>query len=104
VTVRGRGRPKGSTSWHQNPAAVAGHHLNGLIEMWLAGVPIGIGDGRWLVGPSGRKRTVPPKIKRMLVEFAVRHAEQLTGVRPDVAAVLAWSRRRAPPLSLRLQR
>ena len=34
------GRRKGSLSWSKNPAALAGHYLNGLIEMWLAGVAI----------------------------------------------------------------
>ena len=34
------GRRKGSLSWSKNPTAVAGHHLQTLIEMWLAGVPI----------------------------------------------------------------
>ena len=30
------GRRKGSLSWSKNPTAVAGHHLQTLIEMWLA--------------------------------------------------------------------
>ena len=32
------GRRPGSLSWSKNPVARAGHHLNVLIEMWLAGV------------------------------------------------------------------
>ncbi len=43
------GRRKGSLSWSKNPTAVAGHHLQTLIEMWLAGVPIKVSPHQWLV-------------------------------------------------------
>ena len=86
--MRKRGRPKGSTSWHNNPVAWAGHHLNWLIELQLSLA-------------RERRYTVPPKDKRVLAEKAVRHAEQLIGVRPDIDAVIAWARRNPPRPSLR---
>jgi hypothetical protein len=96
-------RPSGSTSWWRNPVALAGHHLNGLIEMWLAGVPIRVGPKRWLLQPMERRHTVPPRIMRVLAEAAIAqmlHANP--GLkRPDVDLVLAWARRRAPAITLR---
>jgi hypothetical protein len=88
------GRRPGSRSWHRNPKALAGQRLNVLIEMWLAGVPIQVAPNRWLVQPTERRHTVPPKIKRVLAEIASLG-------RPDVEDVMAWSRRRAPSVSLR---
>ena len=67
------GRRRGSTSWWRNPTALAGHHLNVLIEMWLAGVPIQVEPERWLMQPTERRYTVPPKIKRVLAAMAIRH-------------------------------
>ena len=67
------GRPSGSTSWWRNPTALAGHHLNVLIEMWLGGVPIQVAPKRWLVQPTERRHTVPPKIKRALAAMAIGH-------------------------------
>ena len=100
------GRRKGSLSWSKNPTAVAGHHLQTLIEMWLAGVPIKVGPHQWLVQPIERKHTVPPKVKRVLAQFAIGH---MLDVRPDlkrpgIAEVLAWTRRRAPANTLRQKR
>jgi hypothetical protein len=112
------GRRKGSLSWSKTPAALAGHYLNGRIEMWLAGVPIPMRPDWWLVQPTGRRHTVPPKIKRALAQAAIeyvvwldakaieqaieqgrRHGPPIT--RPSTDQVLAWSRRRAPPVTLR---
>jgi hypothetical protein len=101
--TKGRsGRRKGSLSWSKNPTAVAGHHLQTLIEMWLAGVPIKVGPDQWLVQPIERMHTVPPKVKRVLAQFAIGH---MLDVRPDlkrpgIAEVLAWTRRRAPANTL----
>jgi hypothetical protein len=112
------GRRKGSLSWSKNPAALAGHYLNCLIEMWLAGVPIPTRPGWCLVQPTGRRHTVPPKIKRALAQAAIEHVVQLDAkaieraieqgrrhgppiTRPSTDQVLAWSRRRAPAVTLR---
>jgi hypothetical protein len=110
---RGRsGRPKGAVSWMCNPVALAGHHLNVLMEMWLAGVPIGQDIWMWgkplqrrLLQPTERKHTVPPKIKRVLAQFAIGHVLELHPYlkRPSVDAVLLWTRRRAPTNTLRRQ-
>jgi hypothetical protein len=97
------GRRSGSTSWWRNPTALAGHHLNVLIEMWLGGVPIQVAPKRWLVQPTEQRHTVPPKIKRALAAMAVGHVLALYPNlrRPSVDAVIAWTRRRAPSLTLR---
>jgi hypothetical protein len=100
------GRPRGSLSWTKNPVALAGHRLNILIEMWLAGVPLPTRPGRWLVQPTERRHTVPPKIKRVLAEMAIRHVLFLDAESPAVRYigvddVLTWSRRRAPNTTLR---
>ena len=79
------GRRPGSISYPKNPTALAGHHLKVLIEMWLAGVPIRIGD-RYLVPeserrhtvPPERRHTVPPKIMRVLAEVAIGHMLNVT--------------------------
>jgi hypothetical protein len=72
--VKGRsGRLAGSISYPKNPTALAGHHLKVLIEAWLAGVPIKIGHDRYLVQPAERRYTVPPKVMRVLAEFAIGH-------------------------------
>lgn len=107
------GRPKGAVSWMCNPVALAGHHLNVLMEMWLAGVPMGREVWMWgepalWMGPSPpdeRRRTVPPKIKRVLARFAIAHVLKMhPDMRPPpIDAVLSWSRRRAPAVTLRRQ-
>ena len=99
------GRRRGSTSWWRNPTALAGHHLSVLIEAWLGGVPIQIGD-RWLKQPTERRYTVPPKIKWVLAALAIRHVmrndcEVDRVLALNVADVLPWARRRAPPVTLR---
>ena len=66
------GRPPGTLSWYQNATARCGHQLNALIELWLAGVPIQIAPERWLVQPTERRYTVPPKIKHVLALTAIR--------------------------------
>jgi hypothetical protein len=110
--VKGRsGRQPGSLSWMKNPTALAGHHLNGLIEMWLAGLPIQVNPGpwlaRWLVPPAERGYTVSPKIKRELAETAIDHVLRVVCDvhdhvrRPSIEQVLAWSRRQAPSVTLR---
>jgi hypothetical protein len=71
------GRKPGATSWWQNPPARAGHHLNVLIEMWLGGVPIPTVPDRYLMQPTERKYTVPPKIKCALAEMAIAHTWRL---------------------------
>jgi hypothetical protein len=108
------GRRKGSLSWSKTPAALAGHHLNGLIEMWLAGVPIPTRPDWWLVQPTGRRHTVPPEIKRALAQAAIEYVVWLDAKaieqgrrhgppiqRPNTDQVLAWSRRLAPAVTLR---
>ena len=115
------GRRAGSTSWWRNPVALAGHHLNVLIELWLADVPIQIAPDRWLVQPvqleqderghtvppkpDERRHTVPPKIKRALAKIAIAHVmkvyEEHRLKRPKMDDVMAWSRRRAPFTTLR---
>jgi hypothetical protein len=91
------GRRPGSLSWHRNPTALAGQGLNVLIEMWLAGVPIQVAHKRWLVQPTARRHTVPPKIKRVLAAIAIGQVLKQS----DIEDVMAWSRRRAPSVSLR---
>ena len=54
--------------------------------MWLAGVPIKVSPGQWLVQSIERKHTVPPKLKRVLAEFAIG----THGVRPGGGR--AWRR------------
>jgi hypothetical protein len=111
---RRSGRRKGSLSWSKTPAALAGHYLNCLIEMWLAGVPILTRPDCWLVQPTGRRHTVPPEIKRALAQAAIEYVVQLDAkaieqvrrngppiTRPSTDQVLAWSRRRAPAVTLR---
>jgi hypothetical protein len=97
------GRLPGSLSWMKNPTALAGHHLNGLIEKWLAGMPIQTGPDSWLVQPIYRRHTVPPRIKQALAVMAIRHVMELCPHlrRPSIAQVLAWSRRQAPSATLR---
>ena len=108
------GRRKGSLSWSKNPAALAGHYLNGLIEMWLAGVPIPTRPDWWLVQPTGRRHTVPPEFKRALAQAAIEYVVWLDAKaieqgrrhgppiqRPNTDQVLAWSRRLAPAVTLR---
>ena len=80
--------------------ALAGHHFNVLIESWLGGVPIQVGE-RWLKQPTERQYTVPPKIKWVLAALAIRHVmrndcEFDRVLALNVADVLAWSRRQAP--------
>jgi hypothetical protein len=109
--TKGRsGRRPGSISWPRNPVALAGNHLNVLIEMWLGGVPIKIQNEpeRWLPQPTERRFTVPPKVMRVLARIAI---EQVLAVnarlkrRADdqsfLDQVLLWARRRAPSLTLR---
>lgn len=105
------GRRPGSTSWGRNPTALAGHHLNGLIEMWLGGAPIRFQtpDGereRWLEPPTERRHTVPLRIRRVLATVAIEHTIHLYPhrQRPDINRVIEWSRRRAPDLTLRTRR
>ena len=112
------GRRMGSLSWSKTPAALAGHYLNSLIEMWLAGVPIPTRPDWWLMQPTGRRHTVPPEIKRALAQAAIEYVVRLDAkaieqakeqgrrhgppiTRPSSDQVLAWSRRRAPAVTLR---
>jgi hypothetical protein len=82
---------------------LAGHNLKVLIEMWLAGVPLDLGD-RCLIPPTERRYTVPPKIKRMLADFAINQAQMVhPGRHIEVEEVLAWARRRGPDNTLRRQ-
>lgn len=71
--------------------------------MWLAGVPIGVEPGRWLIQPTERRHTVPPKFKRALAVMAIGQVKDVYKFprRPAVADVLAWSRRQAPSVTLR---
>jgi hypothetical protein len=85
------GRPKGALSWPGNPAALAGQHLNGFIEQWLA------------VVPNERRYTVPLQAKLFLARAAIAHVMRLHPEMrpPQIHAVLYWSRRRAPAGTLR---
>ena len=59
VGVKGRsGRPRGSLSYPKNPTALAGHHLNILIEAWLAGVPIKVNLNKCLAQGDRVKKFV----------------------------------------------
>jgi len=98
------GRPRGSLSWSKNPTAVAGHHLNVLMDAWLAGVQIPIDPRRSLVQPAERRYTVPVKIKRVLAEIAIVHTLGTEWKRPGVTAVMEWARRHAPTHTLRRSR
>ena len=62
-----------------------------------------LAEQRWLVQPTERRHTVPPKIKRVLAAIAIGHVMDVDNLRgrPTVAAVLAWSRRQAPSVTLR---
>jgi hypothetical protein len=102
------GKRPGTPSWPGHPTALAGHHLQVLIEMWLAGVPIRIGPNHCLMPPTERRHTVPPKVMRILATFAIRHvlnlyADSETVWHIEVDEVLAWARRRAPDITLRRQ-
>jgi hypothetical protein len=56
----------------------------------------------WLAMQPERRFTVPPKIMRLLAQFAIRHVLELhPGWRTDVDQVLTWVRRRAPDITLR---
>jgi hypothetical protein len=78
------GRRKGSLSWFRNPVAVAGRHLEVLMEMWLAGTPIKVGPDRWLVQPIKRREgTVPPEIIRALAKIAIAQVMELQRQRQD---------------------
>jgi hypothetical protein len=104
VGAKGRsGRPRGSLSHLRNPTALAGHHLNILIEAWLAGVPIQVSPDKCLAPPTELRYTVPPRIKRVLAEIAIQHILNISpGLkRPDIEQVLVWARRRAPSVTLR---
>jgi hypothetical protein len=95
------GRRPGSLSWWRNPTALAGYHLNVLIETWLAGVPIQVGPNRWLKQPTDRRYNVPPRVMSVLVELAIEHVGKTYGRRPNSAAVRDWARRRMPSPTLR---
>lgn len=99
------GRPKGSLSWSKNPVGRAGHHLNALIEMWLAGLPLVLNGVRLPVAVSGTTRTVPPGVKRKLVRIAIDHMHEIYGgPMPDEKQVDYWSRRKAPTSTLRAKK
>jgi hypothetical protein len=88
-------------SWPKHPTALAGSYVEGLIEMWLGGVPLDLGD-RCLIPPTKWRYTVPPKIKRELAELAIKQALIIhPGRHIEVEEVLAWTRRRAPGITLR---
>jgi hypothetical protein len=95
------GKRQGTPSWPNHPTALAGYYLNGLIEMWLGGVPIQIAPKRWLVQPTERRYTVPPKVKRVMAQLAIKQAQIIHPGRIDVDDVLAWARRRAPDHTFR---
>lgn len=106
------GRPKGF-----DPIGLAGHHLNVLIELWLAGYPIGRRTRFHLVQPQvPRDRValpdrVPLRIMRVLARMAF---EQVKDVKPNlkwppldqetVTKVINRTERRAPDVTLRRQR
>ena len=90
------GRRKGSLNWSKTPAALAGHYLNGLIETWLAGVPIPTRPDWWLVQPTGRKHTVPPEIKRALAQAAIEYVVRLDATTSKQA--VEQGRTQGPPI------
>jgi hypothetical protein len=88
------GRPLGATSWWRNPANVAAHHANVLLELWLAGAPVlevrllllslvaspehqALIEECWCARDGERRHTVPPRIKRQLCRLAVAHVVEL---------------------------
>jgi hypothetical protein len=89
-----RGRPPGATSRWRNPNNRAALHAQGLMEVWLAGVPV-LGIRNMLSSLAGnpelqtlieecwskrgneRRYTVPPKIRRKLCQLAVAHVTEL---------------------------
>jgi len=81
-----RGRPRGRTSWWQNPVNVAAHRLAFMIEAWLAHQPV-------------RRFTVPAKTKKRLCDMAIEETAALYPGLPTPTAeqVLAvYNRQRAP--------
>jgi hypothetical protein len=107
------GRPRGL-----GPIGLAGHHLSGLIEQWLAGYPIGRGTKFHLVQPQGRRDRVPPEIMPALAEIAFGQAKAANLGQANAAyhlnwppldqetikKVINWTERRAPDVTLRRQR
>jgi hypothetical protein len=87
------GRPVGATSWWRNPANVAAHHANVLLDVWLAGAPALMGvllrsladitehqalaAECWRVSGGERRYTVPPAIKRTLCQLAIAHVTEI---------------------------
>jgi len=88
------GRPLGATSWWRNPANVATHHANVLLDLWLAGAPLlevrvllfslvgnpeyqTLIEDCWRAPPSERRYTVPPKITRKLCTLANAHVTEM---------------------------
>jgi hypothetical protein len=78
--------------------------------MWLGGVPIKIQNDpeRWLVPPTERRFTVPPRIRQELAKLAIEHmlVDNAGLKRPAdkesfLKQVLLWARRRAPSTTLR---
>jgi hypothetical protein len=101
------GRKRGARSW--TPTSLAAQHLSVLIEYWLAGVLIRIGE-RYIDGdleqPTSRRYTVPPEIKRALAELAIKHVRALypRKKQPELTDVMAHVWRKAPPVTLRRKR
>jgi hypothetical protein len=112
--VKGRsGRRPGPIPFHSKPVALAGRYLEVLIDAWLGGWAIPLGDNRYLESPT-KPRSVPWPIKRLLTKAAIERAVQFDiedsklrcvkrepMKRPTVEQVLRWIRRRAPANTLR---
>jgi hypothetical protein len=71
-----KGRSGRKPGRKQTPTNVFVRQLTSLIDFWLSGAPIRIGD-QFLQWPSERRYTVPPRVMKALTEFAVRHTVKL---------------------------
>ena len=94
MTQRSRGRPRGSRSWWKNPVNIIALHAQTFIEVYLA-------------TSSVRRHTVPLKIKRQLIEEAIKHLAEVNPqghlrFKPSmIEQVLKVVNRQAPPVTLR---
>jgi hypothetical protein len=97
------GRPRGALSWAKNSVNFAADYANALIECWLGGVPIQIGDHQLIPAsrfpvqaprgqPRKERRTVPWRIKRVLCRLAIarvrRIYQQIQAAAPEIEASL----------------
>jgi hypothetical protein len=110
-----RGRPPGG-QW-RDPANLAAHHANVLLELWLADSPAfeialmcpgmeRLIEECWSQRGDKRRYTVPKKTARGLCRIAIAHVTKLYRLNdvPDLNKVLGIVSRRAPPVTMRRKR